>query len=123
MCTTVPGACAAVMSEVGSCCRELVEMCWSRKVVPETLDTRKRMERLLQVFTSLDENGKRCVRGCVGGCVYRIPFPLAASTDCKYVCTHSLVQSPNFYSNNCSGRIAPSDTGVSRPLASFDKMV
>ena len=64
--TTVPGACAAVMSEVGSCCRELVEMCWSRKVVPETLDTRKRMERLLQVFRRLDENGKRCVRGCVG---------------------------------------------------------
>ena len=68
MCTTVPGVCAAVMSEVGSCCRELVEMCWSRKVVPETLDTRKRMERLLQVFTRLDENGKRCVHGCVGGC-------------------------------------------------------
>ena len=67
--TTVPGACAAVMSEVGSCCRELVEMCWSRKVVPETLDTRKRMERLLQVFTRLDENGKRCVHGWVCGWV------------------------------------------------------
>ena len=26
VCTTVPGACAAVMSEVGSCCRELVEI-------------------------------------------------------------------------------------------------
>ena len=67
VCTTVPEACAAVMGEVGSCCRELVEMCWSRKVVPETLDTRKRMERLLQVFTRLDENGKRCVGGC--GCL------------------------------------------------------
>ena len=64
VCTTVPEACAAVMGEVGSCCRELVEMCWLRKVVPETLDTRKRMERLLQVFTRLDENGKRCVGGC-----------------------------------------------------------
>ena len=65
--TTVPGECAAVMGEVGSCCRELVDMCWSRKVVPETLDTKKRMERLLQVFTRLDENGKRWVGGC--GCL------------------------------------------------------
>ena len=53
--------CAAVMGEMYCCCRELVEMCWTRKLVPETLDTRKRMERLLQVFTRLDENGKRYV--------------------------------------------------------------
>ena len=85
-------------------------MCWLKKVVPKTLDTRKRMERLLQVFTRLDENGKRCVHACVRVCVYRIPFPLVASADCKYVCTHSLVPSPKFHSNICSGRIAPSDT-------------
>ena len=81
VCTTVPGACAAVMSEVGSCCREFVEMCWSRKVVPETLDTRKRMERLLQVFTRLDENGKRCVHGCVGtGSLFPWQLQLTVST-------------------------------------------
>ena len=29
----------------------------------------------------------------------------------------------NFHSNNCSGRIAPSGTEVSKLVASFDKMV
>ena len=65
--------CAAVMAEVCSCCRELVETYWTRKLVPETLDTRKRMERLLQVFTRLDENGKRCVHCLI---YFLVPYQL-----------------------------------------------
>ena len=55
---------------------------------------------------------------CVCVCVYIIPWQLKLT-----VGTLPCVPSPNIHSNICSGRIAPSGTGVSKLLASFDKMV